>query len=118
MIADPLSRGKGIAREAVAMCLWWAAASKQQPSTPPLRLRLATAKIARKNRASLALFRGCLGFALVGGSDYFEEDHLELELFGCKNEGEEEEMLIPVLAKVGEYAVVREVASPEDAAAC
>lgn len=149
MIADPLSRGKGIAKEAVLLCLWWASVgattaakgargSDSSSSSPVLlpRLRLAKVKIGRKNAASLALFKS-MGFAKTGGSDFFQEDHLGLELFvrGEEEEREEEEekggaeapsppppppvtpSLCPLLASVGEYAVVGEVEGSEDAAA-
>ena len=94
---------------------------------PPPRLRLARAKIGRRNAASLALFGSSLGFAKTGGSDFFEEDHLELELFvAAAARGEEEKgensretrlTLCPQLARVGEYAVVGEVERGEDSAA-
>ena len=169
MIADARSRGKGIAKEAVLLCLWWAsvgayaaaegaaadAAAEADPvaaaaeraaaaASPPStsgpdaaavfsaatvtpRLRLARAKIGRRNAASLALFGSSLGFAKTGGSDFFEEDHLELELFvAAAARGEEEKgensretrlTLCPQLARVGEYAVVGEVERGEDSAA-
>lgn len=134
MIADEESRGRGIAREAVCLCLWWAsvgasiaaaekaAKAAASPSSAIPRLRLARVKIGRKNAASLALFES-LGFVKTGGSDFFEEDHLELELF-VQGEGEIEgedqttsTCLCPLLARVGEYAVVGEVERGEDAAA-
>lgn len=117
MVADARSRGKGIAKEAVLLCLWWAAAAGTGSLTPGLRL--ARVKIGRKNAASLALFRS-LGFEKTGGSDFFEEDHLELELFVIKEDGDGENQanstLCPQLARVGEYAVVGEVERGEDAA--
>ena len=135
MIADADSRGKGIAKEAVLLCLWWASAgaaaaesasasaktegggAKAAPPPPPPppaaipRLRLARAKIGRGNAASLSLFGSALGFAKTGGSDFFEEDHFELELFENQSK-----TLCPLLARVGEYAVVGEVEREEDAA--
>ena len=78
-------------------------------------MRLARVKIGRKNAASLALFRS-LGFEQAGGSDFFEEDHLELELFVEDRENRTRSNLCPQLARVGEYAVVGEVERGEDAA--
>lgn len=122
MIADARARGKGLAKEAVLLCLWWAAAGSNL-ATPGLRL--ARVKIGRSNAASFALFRS-LGFEKTGGSDFFEEDHLELELFvGEDGDGGENrdrkttrssQTLCPQLARVGEYAVVGEVERAEDAA--
>ena len=147
MIADERSRGKGIAREAVLLCLWWASgagagaaaaaaaaaagASAAERGAPPCsssdptaaaadaaaatipRLRLARAKIGRKNAASLALFGSSLGFVRAGGSDFFEEDHLELELL---EKDQTALTLCPLLARVGEYVLVGEVERGEDAA--
>ncbi len=148
MIADERSRGKGIAREAVLLCLWWASgagagaaaaaaaaaaagASAAERGAPPRsssdptaaaaaaaaatipRLRLARAKIGRKNAASLALFGSSLGFVRAGGSDFFEEDHLELELL---EKDQTALTLCPLLARVGEYVLVGEVERGEDAA--
>ena len=147
MIADERSRGKGIAREAVLLCLWWASgagagaaaaaaaaaaagASVAERGAPPCsssdptaaaaaaaatipRLRLARAKIGRKNAASLALFGSSLGFVRAGGSDFFEEDHLELELL---EKDQTALTLCPLLARVGEYVLVGEVERGEDAA--
>jgi len=148
MIADERSRGKGIAREAVLLCLWWASgagagaaaaaaaaaaagASAAERGAPPCsssdstaaaaaaaaatipRLRLARAKIGRKNAASLALFGSSLGFVKAGGSDFFEEDHLELELL---EKDQTALTLCPLLARVGEYVLVGEVERGEDAA--
>ena len=147
MIADERSRGKGIAREAVLLCLWWASgagagaaaaaaaaaagASAAERGAPPCsssdptaaaadaaaatipRLRLARAKIGRKNAASLALFGSSLGFVRSGGSDFFEEDHLELELL---EKDQTALTLCPLLARVGEYVLVGEVERGEDAA--
>ena len=147
MIADERSRGKGIAREAVLLCLWWASgagagaaaaaaaaaaagASAAERGAPPCsssdptaaaaaaaatipRLRLARAKIGRKNAASLALFGSSLGFVRAGGSDFFEEDHFELELL---EKDQTALTLCPLLARVGEYVLVGEVERGEDAA--
>jgi hypothetical protein len=132
MIADAGSRRKGLAKEAVLLCLWWASvgASTSKKAKPSLsdptaaillpRLRLARVKIGRKNKASLALFE----FVKTGGSDFFEEDHLELELFVSKEKGDGEDgkeeaanpTLIPLLESVGKFVVVGEVERSEEAA--
>jgi len=135
MIADAGSRRKGLAKEAVLLCLWWASvgASTSKKAKPSLsdpttaillpRLRLARVKIGRKNKASLALFES-IGFVKTGGSDFFEEDHLELELFVSKEKGDGEDgkeeaanpTLIPLLESVGKFVVVGEVERSEEAA--
>ncbi|KAL3694912.1 hypothetical protein R1sor_008563 [Riccia sorocarpa] len=71
MIAEPRSRGKGLAKEAVQLMIKYAAQH--------LQISKLRAKISDSNSTSLHLFRS-LGFQDVGHSDVFQQATLELVL--------------------------------------
>ena len=73
MVAEPESRRKGIAREALRMMVAYASTD--------LRTTRFRAKIGYDNHASVALFRS-LGFAEVSRSDIFREATLEWNVAG------------------------------------
>jgi RimJ/RimL family protein N-acetyltransferase len=73
MVAEPASRGKGLAHEALQLFMAYAASR--------LGIRLFTAKIGEANAPSLALFAK-LGFAEVKRVPVFREVHLQLAVEG------------------------------------
>ncbi|KAL2632703.1 hypothetical protein R1flu_004182 [Riccia fluitans] len=73
MIAEPRSRGKGLAKEAVQLMVNYV--------SQHLHISKLRAKIGDSNSTSLRLFRS-LGFQDVGHSDVFKETTLELVVEG------------------------------------
>jgi RimJ/RimL family protein N-acetyltransferase len=73
MIAEPSSRGKGLAMEALQLFMAYAVSK--------LGIRLFTAKIGMSNAPSLALFAK-LGYTEVKRVEVFQEVHLQLAIEG------------------------------------
>ena len=73
MVAEPGSRGKGLAHEALQLFMAYAASR--------LGIRMFTAKVGEANAASLALFAK-LGFVEVKRVPVFQEVHLQLAVEG------------------------------------
>ncbi|XP_061371072.1 GCN5-related N-acetyltransferase 9 [Gastrolobium bilobum] len=77
MIAEPMSRGKGLGKESVLMMIAFA--------IEKLRINIFRVKIGESNGASLNLFKK-LGFVQTSYSNIFKEVTLELQITPPKNE--------------------------------